>query len=105
MRDLLEAPPPAIIEFVTDVLHGVQITDQYAWLEDQASPRTREWLIGQAAYARSYLGTIPGRVQVRKRIMELLPINAFDSPRKVANRVFFMKREASDQQPVIAMRE
>src|SRR5260370_22653899 len=105
MRDLLEAPHPAIIEFVTDVLHGVPITDPYRWLEDQHSHRTREWLIRQAAYARSYVGTITGRVQVRKRIMELLTINAFDSPRKVASRVFFMKREASDQQPVIAMRE
>jgi prolyl oligopeptidase len=32
--------PEAKIEPVTEVLHGVEITDNYRWLEDDDSPAT-----------------------------------------------------------------
>jgi len=51
-----------------EVLHGVEITDPYRWLEDQNSPRTRAWIEEQTAYARSYLDAIPGREQIRQRL-------------------------------------
>jgi len=57
----LNPPPSTPIEPVTDVLHGVPITDPYRWLEDQNSPRTRQWLKDQATYTRAYLDAIPGR--------------------------------------------
>ena len=53
MSHAVNAPPLTPIEPVTEVLHGIEITDPYRWLEDQSSPRPRKWLDEQAAYTRA----------------------------------------------------
>ncbi|MGH9827991.1 MAG: hypothetical protein ACREDR_32625, partial [Blastocatellia bacterium] len=35
--------PQTKVEPVTEEIHGVSITDNYRWLEDQNSPATRAW--------------------------------------------------------------
>ena len=89
MRKLMEAPPYAPIEPLTEILHGVPVSDPYRWLEDQNSARTREWLAAQNSYARSYLDAIPGRECIRKRVCELLDVETYDSLQKVGSRYFF----------------
>ena len=49
MPPAVVAPPPTPVEPVTETLHGVEVTDPYRWLEDQNSPRIREWLGEQTA--------------------------------------------------------
>src|SRR5207253_2501613 len=66
----LPISPATPIEPVTEVLHGVEITDPYRWLEDQNSPRTRKWIEEQSAYTRAYFDAIPGRDRIRKRVEE-----------------------------------
>lgn len=105
MSKLTTAPPYSAIEPVTEVLHGVTITDPYRWLEDQDSPRTREWLAAQREYARSYLDAIPGRDRIRKRIRELLDVETCDSIQKAGQRYFFRKRFPGQEQPCIYFRE
>jgi prolyl oligopeptidase len=102
---LAAAPPFSPIEPVTEVLHGVPITDPYRWLEDQDSPRTRQWIEEQTRYARGYLDHIPGRENIRKRIREFLAVETYDSLQKVGNRYFFRKRLPEQEQPCIYMRE
>ena len=66
---LITRPAPLTrVEPVTEMLHGVRVTDPYRWLEDQTSPRTREWIFEQTQYARSYLDAIGGRERIRERI-------------------------------------
>lgn len=105
MPKLATAPPYSAIEPVTEVLHGVAITDPYRWLEDQESRRTREWLAAQRAYARSYLDAIPARDRIRKRIRELLDVETYDSIQKAGQRYFFRKRLPGQEQPCIYFRE
>src|SRR5581483_6844696 len=64
MPALMDPPPFSPVEPVTEVLHGVPVTDPYRWLEDQESPRTREWIAAQTRYTRSYLDSIPGRKRI-----------------------------------------
>ena len=105
MPKLAVAPPFSPIEPVTEVLHGVPITDPYRWLEDQDSPRTRHWLDSQNVYARSYLDSIPGRDRIRNRIRELVDVETYDSIQKAGGRYFFGKRLPGQEQPCIYFRD
>src|SRR5216683_8269299 len=101
----LNPPPPTPVEPVTEILHGVSITDPYRWLEDPNSPRTRKWLEEQHAYTRAYLDAIPGRDRIRERVEELLAVELVSEPWKVGNRYFYLKRSPHQEQAVIMMRE
>jgi prolyl oligopeptidase len=105
MRACLNPPPLSEQEPVTEILHGVPVTDPYRWLEDQDSARTRVWIEQQTRYARNYLDRIPGRDRIRKRIREFLAVETYDSLQKAGNRYFFRKRRPGEEQPCIYMRE
>ena len=98
-------PPVSLQEPVTEILHGMSVTDPYRWLEDQHSPRTRAWIEEQTSYARAYLDRIPGRHRIRARIREFLAVETYDSLQKAGNRYFFRKRLPDEEQPCIYMRE
>jgi prolyl oligopeptidase len=102
--ELLSTPPYSDIDPVTDIIHGVPVTDPYRWLEDQDSPSTREWIAQQTAYARSYLDFIPGRDRIRARIQEFLSIETCDSFLISGDRYFFRKRLPHQEQPSIYVR-
>jgi prolyl oligopeptidase len=105
MPKLMEHPPYSPVEPVTEVLHGIAVTDPYRWLEDQDSTQTRAWLDTQRRYARAYLDAIPSRYRIRERIRQLLDIETYDSIQKVGQRYFFRKRLPGREQYGIFMRE
>lgn len=105
MPELISAPPVSQVEPVTEILHGVPVTDPYRWLEDQNSPRTRGWICEQTRYARSYLDNVPGRERIRERIREFLAIDTYDSLRPIGKRYFFRKRLGEQEQPCIYTRD
>lgn len=105
MPQLISGPPASVVEPVTDLLHGVAITDPYRWLEDQNSPRTRAWIEEQTRYARAYLDNIAGRDEIRNRIRAFLAVETHDSIQKAGNHYFFRKRLSDQEQPSIYMRE
>src|SRR5262249_32619314 len=104
MRTPLSRPPYSQVEPVTELLHGVSITDPYRWLENQDSFETRTWLEAQTRYSRSYLDAIPGRNQIRRRVEESLEVTSYDSIQKAGKHHFFRKRLAGHEQPCICMR-
>jgi prolyl oligopeptidase len=99
------APPVSAAEPVTELLHGVSVTDPYRWLEEQDSPRTRQWIREQTQYARGYLDHLAGRQKIRERIREFLAVETCDSLQIAGNRHFFRKRLPDQEQPGIYMRE
>jgi prolyl oligopeptidase len=106
MAHAIQAPPPTLIEPVTEVLHGVEITDPYRWLEDQNSPQTREWLEDQAAYTRAYFDSIPDRERIKVRVKELIVAKDVTSEIwNVGDRNFFLKRCRDGEQPCIVLRD
>ena len=90
---------------VTDVIHGVAVTDPYRWLEETHSPETRRWLKRQTRYARAYLDQVPGRDVIRERIRDFLAVETRDSLQISGTRYFFRKRLPHQEQPSIYMRE
>jgi prolyl oligopeptidase len=57
---------------VTDTYHGVDVTEDYRWLEDGASEDTIAWTKGQTERTRSYFEAIPWRGSLRSRVEKLL---------------------------------
>jgi len=106
MPELIEPPPYSAVKPVTDILHGVAVTDSYRWLEDQESPDTRSWLAKQTQYTRTYLAAIVGREQVRAEVEDLLCLKEVPSePWSVEERYYFLRRSHGDDQPQIIERK
>ena len=99
-----QGPPPAPVHPVTDTLHGVAITDNYRWLEDQNSPETRAWLDAQIRYTQSFLSRIPVRDKVKQRLAQLSRIDSYGFPTERQGRYFFSRRLANENRGSICMR-
>jgi hypothetical protein len=49
------AVPPTEKKPVTDEYHGVQVVDEYRWLEDGDSAAVKAWTAAQNQYSRAWL--------------------------------------------------
>ncbi|HYO91008.1 MAG TPA: hypothetical protein VEQ40_05200, partial [Pyrinomonadaceae bacterium] len=98
-------PPKTRAEPVKDTIFGTTVVDPYRWLEDQNSPETRAWIDEQNRYTDAILQALPGRDRISRRLSELLKIDTIGVPFERGGRYFFSKRLATQNQPVIYMRE
>jgi prolyl oligopeptidase len=90
---------------VTDILHGERVADPYRWLENGETPETRLWTDRQNALTRAYLGAVPGRHRIRRRLEELLGIGVLGVPLPVRGRYFYIRRDGQQNQPVLYWRK
>ncbi|HET7698736.1 MAG TPA: prolyl oligopeptidase family serine peptidase [Vicinamibacterales bacterium] len=95
--------PPARVDPLVEVLHGVAVADPYRWLEDDGSPETRAWVDAQNALTRSMLDG-----PARDALVEELT-RRFDYPRTVAayrrrDVYFFSHNPGLLNQPVLYVR-
>ncbi len=98
-------PPATPKKSVTDVYHGVTVTDDYRWLEDANDPGVRSWSAAQNRFARSYLDALPARASLYERLKQL---RSYPSPRYFALRyrrdlLFAIKRQPPKEQPFLVM--
>jgi prolyl oligopeptidase len=98
-------PPLAEKRPLTETMHGVEITDNYRWLEDATSPETQKWVEEEMAYTRSILDPLPGREAIHKRLTELLGIGNITQPEIAGKYYFYTRREGMQNQPVLYVRE
>src|SRR5436309_15561929 len=63
-------------ERVVDTYHGVEVVDEYQWLENPGSEATREWTAAQDARTRAYLEALPFREAIRHRCEEILKVES-----------------------------
>jgi prolyl oligopeptidase len=100
----LNYPPTQKIP-VAETYHGVTVVDDYRWLEDDASPDVKRWVLEQNAFSRRYLDSIPQRLAVSKQVGELLrtaPIRHFDFEYR-GGRLFAMKMQPPLNQPMLVV--
>ena len=92
---------------VTDTYDGgVQVVDDYRWLEDASNPKVAEWGREQLALTRKTLDALPMRAQLQKRLKE---ISSTQPTRYFAfwdrGAFFAMKRQPPRNQPfIVAMK-
>ena len=90
---------------IVETLHGERVADPYRWLEDDASPRVRDWTEAQNARTRALLDALPQRAVLARRLRELLSIGLLSTPRPVAGRTFHTRREGEQKQAVLYVRD
>ena len=88
-----------------EVLHGVEVSDPYRWLEDQSSPETRAWIDAQNRYTRAILDGLPGREKLLSRLAQLMKVDSVSLPEQRNGRLYFRRRAAGAEQYVILMRQ
>ncbi|WP_189222169.1 prolyl oligopeptidase family serine peptidase [Saccharothrix coeruleofusca] len=97
--------PAAPRQDLVEDLHGHLVADPYRWLEDPASPATREWSAAQDDLTRSWLDALPGRDRLGSRLAELMRTGAVGAPHWRAGRAFFTRRDPEQDHPVLHVRE
>ena len=97
--------PPSRSTPLIEMLHGVEVSDPYRWLEVDPSAETVEWTRQQNALTEAYLAACPGREKIRARLAELLAIGAISVPSPARGRYFYQLREKGQNQPVLLVRD
>ncbi|MGE5278660.1 MAG: prolyl oligopeptidase family serine peptidase [Acidobacteriota bacterium] len=95
------AYPDAPRDRVTDDYHGTRVPDPYRWLEDLGSKRTARWLEAEIRLTGGYLGSIPGREPVARRLAELWNYGQADVPWREAGRLYHVGTTGREAQPVL----
>ena len=99
------APPPTAKRPVVDHYHGVEVVDDYRWLEEGGSPAVREWTEAQNRRTRESLDALPDRAAVADLLTEWY---AADKPSHGAlvarpGRLFALKFQPPKQQRLLVV--
>jgi prolyl oligopeptidase len=97
---------------VTDTYHGVEITEDYRWLEDASSEQTKAWTAAQNARTRRYLDGLPSYDAIRRRVAEIATADSvswggrsyfaeYAGPVRAGTAYLVLKREPPKQQPFV----
>jgi prolyl oligopeptidase len=65
------AVPPTEKKPVTDEYHGVQVVDEFRWLEDGDSAAVKAWTAAQNQYSRTWLDSRPDRSEIESKLKAL----------------------------------
>lgn len=88
---------------VTDTYYGIDVVDDYRWLENGNDPKVRQWCEAQNVLTRETLDRLPGRAALSKRLEEL---NLGASPdyfrlHHEGGRLFALKLQPPRNQPLL----
>ena len=107
-------PPATRIAPVSEKLHGVEIVDNYRWLEGdnsnpdrmgEVTPEVGAWTDQQNAYTRAVLDNLPGRKALEEQLRPLMEVGSVSTPVVRGSRYFFSRREGAQNQPNYFWRE
>ena len=56
---------------LSEKIHGIDVSDDYRWLEDLNSKQTAEWVKAQNTVTEGYLNKISGRDQLEKHLTDI----------------------------------
>ena len=88
---------------VTDTFHGVDVTEDYRWLEDASSEEASAWTTAQQQRSRAYFGGIPWRHALRAHVEQLLKSERTTYKRLLSggSTFFALKVQTPRQQPFL----
>lgn len=84
-----------------DTFFGEIVNDPYRWLEDDRSPKTKEWIEGQNKLTYSFLEKIPYRDAFRKKLQDIWNYERYSAPFKEGEYTYFYKNDGLQNQSVL----
>ena len=90
---------------VVDDFFGTAVADPYRWLEDAEDPEVLEWTGTQHDMTMEKLSGLPGRATFDRRLREVWDYPKFEIPRKRGDRLFFMRNDGLQNQPILYVQE
>jgi len=97
----IEYPETRKDSSVVDVYFGTSVPDPYRWLEDDLSEETADWVSRQNKVTFDFLGSIPFREQIRKRLETLWNYEKVSAPFKEGDYIYFYKNDGLQNQSVL----
>ena len=88
-------------ENVADTYFGVEVKEPYRWLENDTSAATSAWVKAQNKVTFDYLGQIPFRNELKKRLTALMNYPKYGSPFKKNGQYFYFKNNGLQNQSVL----
>ena len=92
-------PETAKVDTV-DVYFGTQVSDPYRWLENDTSDATVAWVEAQNSITNDYLGEIPFREKLLKRLTTLTDYERISVSLKKLGKYYFSKNDGLQNQNV-----
>jgi len=96
--------PETKIESVLDKVYGVEVEDQYRWLEKNNQEVT-DWIKNQQKYTESLINKIPARKKITRRLKELYQIDSIGVPVPCNGHYFFFKRKRNEDLSVLYVKK
>ncbi len=84
-----------------DNYFGTKVSDPYRWLEDDRSAETAKWVEAENAVTFGYLGKIPFRDALHRRLDQIYNYPRYTSPMRAGEYYFFSKNDGLQNQSVI----
>lgn len=96
-------PPVTPKKPVVDSYHGIQVTDDYRWLENYSDPAVRAWSAAENKYTRKFLDALPERAAFADELKKLFSHSTLRYFRldTRAGVLFAMKAQPPAEQPMI----
>ena len=96
-------PPQTRVSPTTDSYHGIEVQDNYRWLEDWNDTEVKRWSESQNAYARTALDGLPNVDAIRKRVTEILSARliSYGGLQFAGGHYFVVKNEPPKEQPFL----
>src|SRR5262245_1991736 len=88
-----------------DDFSGTKVPDPYRWLEDLGSPETASFIETQNKLASGYLGRIPIRAAIEKRLTDLWNYPRTTVPFREGGKLFYKKNSGLQQQSPLFVRD
>jgi len=86
---------------VTDTYFGVEVVDNYRWLEDDRSKETAQWVEQQNKLTFGFLNQIPIREQLSDRLEKVWNYEKVSAPFKRGDYTYYYKNDGLQNQYVI----
>lgn len=86
---------------VTDTYFGTTVPDPYRWQEDDRAKDTKAWVVAENKVTQNYLGQIPYREDIRKKLEVLWNYEKYSAPFKEGKYTYFYKNDGLQSQSLL----